>query len=195
MYRRLGLTPVSKIPIAGADMHIVVDGYNLIRQSPVLRRREAVALEEGRQALLRSLAAYRQRKGHRITVVFDGWESGFPQEARENCHGVDIIFSRRGETADEVIKRLAGGAGEEIVVVTSDRAIAQYVSHRGGTAVASDFFESRLEGADDAHPVDASSGEQEMEKESDAPRGGKQKGMAFRPSRRQRAYLNRIKKL
>ena len=38
-------------------MHIIVDGYNLIRQSDVLRGHERKSLEAGRKALIRSLAS------------------------------------------------------------------------------------------------------------------------------------------
>ena len=37
------------------------------------QRRSAPALRDGVQALLRHLAAYRQRKAHAMTVVCDGW--------------------------------------------------------------------------------------------------------------------------
>ena len=64
-------------------MHILIDGYNLIRQSVDLKRFERQSLEAGRKALIDWLSRYRQRKGHRITVVFDGWVSGSPQEERD----------------------------------------------------------------------------------------------------------------
>ncbi|MFZ4438471.1 MAG: NYN domain-containing protein [Syntrophales bacterium] len=47
-------------------MHIIVDGYNLIRQSDTFRQFEKKSLEEGRNALLRSLAGYRKLRGHHI---------------------------------------------------------------------------------------------------------------------------------
>ena len=79
-------------------MHIIVDGYNLIRQSDALRQYERISLEEGRRALVRSLADYRKLRGHRITVVFDGWEGGSPQEERDlRRRGGDHLFPPRGE--------------------------------------------------------------------------------------------------
>jgi len=81
-------------------MHIIVDGYNLIRQSDTFRQSERKSLEEGRNALIRSLAGYRKLRGHRITVVFDGWVGGSPLEERDRALGVEIIYSRLGEKAD-----------------------------------------------------------------------------------------------
>ena len=54
-------------------LEIIIDGYNLIRQSSSLKRLDAQDLEQGREALLERLIAYRQVRGHPITVVFDGW--------------------------------------------------------------------------------------------------------------------------
>jgi predicted RNA-binding protein with PIN domain len=126
-------------------MHIIIDGYNLIRQSDSLRRFERLGLEKGREELIKRLAPYRKLKGHRLTVVFDGWIGGPLREERQREAGIHIIYSRRGEKADEVIKRIARKrSGEELVVVTSDREIAQAVERSGGVAIASPEFETRM---------------------------------------------------
>ncbi len=104
-------------------MHLIIDGYNVIRQSQELQRLDARELEAGRTALLARLAAYRERCRHKITVVFDGWLGGDPKETRDRRQGMLIIYSRRGEKADEVIKRLLAAERQRAVVVTSDREI------------------------------------------------------------------------
>ena len=86
-------------------IHLIVDGYNLIRQSQELQLLDARELEAGRLALLARLAVYRERSRHKITVVFDGWLGGDLKESRDRRQGILIIYSRRGEKADEVIKR------------------------------------------------------------------------------------------
>jgi predicted RNA-binding protein with PIN domain len=174
-------------------MHIIVDGYNLIRQSDALRRCERISLEEGRLALLRSLADYRKLRGHRITVVFDGWEGGSPREARDRAGGMDIIYSRLGEKADEVIKRLVATGSEEILVVTSDREIANFAARRGKASIDSLAFAERLEriaagpSSDADIPAEAD--------EDDRLGTAKKKGPARRLSKQKRAALARIRKL
>ncbi len=174
-------------------MHIIVDGYNLIRQSDTFRQAERKSLEEGRNALIRSLIVYRRSRGHRITVVFDGWVGGSPKEERDLAGGVEIIYSRLGEKADEVIKRLLEKGSEEILVVTSDREIAVFAARRGKTAVASAEFAALLErgeggssGADDRGVGNG---------EDDDRTGLKRKGPARRLSKQKRAALARIRKL
>jgi len=173
-------------------MHIIVDGYNLIRQSDALRRYERHSLEEGRRALVLNLARYRKARGHRITVVFDGWQGGSPKEERDLAGGVEIIYSRLGEKADEVIKRILKTGSEEILVVTSDREIATFAERRGKTAIASPEFAARLDRiAAGDFPADEPGAEDDDEERS----GAKKKGPSHRLSKQKRAALARIRKL
>ncbi len=177
-------------------MHIIVDGYNLIRQSDALRRYERISLDEGRRALVRSLADYRKLRGHRITVVFDGWEGGSPTEERDCAGGVEIIYSRLGEKADEVIKRLLQTATEETMVVTSDREIATFAARRGKPAIASLDFADRLDRLAASPVSDADTpGETPEEEEDDRRNAAGKKGPARRLSRQKRTALARLRKL
>ncbi len=126
-------------------MHIIVDGYNLIRQSPALRQFEKFSLEEGRNELIRRLAHYKRLKHHRISVVFDGWIEGSPMEERSRSEGIAVIFSRRGEKADDVIKDMVMHGNEEMLVVTSDRGIIGTVTRKGTVAISSPEFEARMQ--------------------------------------------------
>lgn len=176
-------------------MHIIVDGYNLIRQSDAFRHSERKSLEEGRNALIRSLAGYRKLRGHRMTVVFDGWVGGSPTEERDLAYGVEIIYSRLGEKADEVIKRLLGKGSEEILVVTSDREIAVFATRRGKTAIASAAFDALLEqSAEGSSPADVP-GATEGDDDNDDRTGIKRKGPSRRLSKQKRTALARIRKL
>ena len=127
------------------SMLIIIDGYNLIRQSVELRRYERKGLEAGRNALLARLTEYGKIKNHQITVVFDGIQSGWAEEGRDRAGRINIIYSRHGEKADDVIKRLAAHSGEEIVVVSSDREISSYVTRLGRTSLSSPEFETILD--------------------------------------------------
>ena len=181
-------------------MHILIDGYNLIRQSDTLRRFEKTSLEEGRKALIRFLMPYRQSTGHRMTVVFDGWKAGSPMEERDREGGVDIIYSHRGQLADEVIKRIADKSGEEIIVVTSDRDIASFVEHRGGTAVPSGEFEAILQTKADKTPLPHAGADEDLaiggkDEDEDIQAGKPHKGPSKRLSRRERDYRKRVQKL
>jgi hypothetical protein len=176
-------------------MHLIIDGYNLIRQTDPLRERERSSLEEGRKALLRVLAPYRKAKHCKITVVFDGWQEGMGPEERDRQEGITVIYSRRGEKADDVIIRLAERKGEDIVVVTSDRAVAKAAESLGHTAVSSPDFASRLFLLREGDGPSPEEGEEEAHGGGWPPSGTRKKGPSRRLSKKKKQYLSRLKKL
>src|SRR3989344_5932260 len=87
-------------------LKIIIDGYNLLMTSDRFRRDLIDSFEETRKKFIENLYNYKKLKGHDITVVFDGWKSGYPTENREVISGIKVVYSRLGEKADEVIKRM-----------------------------------------------------------------------------------------
>lgn len=175
-------------------MHILIDGYNLIRQSVSLRRYEQQSLDAGRRALISWLADYRRRKDHLITVVFDGWESGPAQEERDYSSGIHIIYSSRGVKADDVIKRITASTDEEILVVSSDREIVTYAARRSKATLSSVEFESIV----NKHPSPSEDNKFPSPKDKDEEeniRTVSKKGPAHRLSRAQKQAQTKIKKL
>lgn len=122
-------------------IHLIIDGYNLLGVRGGLRG----DVEARREALIRELVGYRQRKGHPITVVFDGWRSGHPVERSEWREGIEVVYSRQGEQADVVVKRLAEKYGSDCAVVSSDHEIGNYARAHGSTVLTSGEFETRLQ--------------------------------------------------
>lgn len=116
--------------------HLIIDGYNVLGLSGRLPAR----LEPAREELLRVVASYRYRTGHHVTVVFDGWQQGQPMEQREHRAGVEVIYSKRGEKADQVIQRLVREYGSDCAVVSSDHEIVNVArSHRAMVMGAQEF--------------------------------------------------------
>jgi predicted RNA-binding protein with PIN domain len=174
-------------------MHILIDGYNLIRQSIRLRRFERQSLEAGRNALIDWLAEYRNRKDHRITVVFDGWFSGSAQEERDYSAGIHIIYSSRGVKADDVLKRITASTDEEILVVSSDREVASYATRRGKATLSSLEFESIVDKQSAAVDYETPYPKDDDEEENNRPIN--KKGPARKLSRAQRQAQTKIRKL
>lgn len=175
-------------------MHILIDGYNLIRQSIELRRFERQSLEAGRKALIDWLVGYRRRKGHAITIVFDGWINGSPQEERDYCAGIAIIYSSRGVKADDVIKRIVSVSDEEILVVSSDREITSHAARRSKAALSSLEFESIVNKCLGAQ-ADSEFFDSKNEDEEEDNRHSSKKGPARKLSRAQRLAQTKIRKL
>ena len=144
-------------------IHIIIDGYNLIRQSPELSRLDRRDLQEGRETLLDLLAAYRKIKHHKITVVFDGTDAYDLLQQRDQIKGIAVLFSRKGETADSVIKRMAAQEREGALVVSSDRDVMRFAAACKAATMGSPEFMEKLSMAawsekKGIHPDDEMSG-------------------------------------
>lgn len=98
-----------------------------------------------RQKLIERLSAYKKQKAHDITVVFDGWKGGENTETHSTEAGVKIIYSRLGETADAVIKRIIAEQ-RHYIVVSSDRDIQTHAWSHDSVPVDSEEFFEILEG-------------------------------------------------
>ncbi len=107
-------------------IHILIDGYNLIRKYPPLSQAEKADFSKGREKLLEWLSQYRRKIPNPITVVFDGGQGGERDEGRDIYKGIKVRYSPQGQTADDIIKRLVKKEGEKILVVTSDQELGSY---------------------------------------------------------------------
>lgn len=123
--------------------HVIIDGYNLLGAL----RQAGPGSESAREGFLQDLAAYGQRKGRPVTVVFDGWKHGLGTERHEHRAGVEVIYSKRGERADQVIQRLAAEYGRDCAVVSSDREIIDFAKAQGAFPIRAGEFLSLLYGA------------------------------------------------
>ena len=171
-------------------MHIIIDGYNLIRQSKALSRLDRQDIARGREALIGQLAAYRRHKPHRITVVFDGALAPELAPPRDRVKGISIVFSRGGELADSVITRMARQEREQALVVSSDQAVARTAAACGAAAIDSLEFESRMAMAAAMEGLDGSA-----EEPLDRRVSTRKKGQGRRLPKRERRTLQRASKL
>jgi len=127
-------------------LHLIIDGYNLLALLDRASGRIPLHSDTARDSLIHELAAYRHRKAHPVTVVFDGWQQGFVTERREQRSGIEVIYSRRGEKADQVIQRLASEFGSDCAVVSSDREVTRYARAQGALVIEAGEFSEKLRG-------------------------------------------------
>jgi uncharacterized protein len=114
---------------------ILVDGYNVIRNTPGLAAAERISLQHGREALLQQISARYRHTPHRVIVVFDGDGDVESTYALPGMPRGRIIFSRADESADQVIQRLSEreqAAGTSCVVVSDDIEVRAAVQAHGG---------------------------------------------------------------
>jgi len=161
---------------------IIIDGYNLIG----IQHRD---LRKEREELIRQLSAYKKLKGHDITVVFDGWKTGGHREEHLVTGGIHIIYSRLGDTADDLIRQRLMQDRKEWIVITSDREISRHAWSAGAVPVPSDLFRKRLEQSG-SHKSGCCCGNPEDD-DDDMPK----KGNAQQPSKKDKTLSRILRKL
>lgn len=120
--------------LALPQVHVIVDGYNVTKTAwPVL------PLQTQRTRILTALGGIVAQTGAEVTCVFDGATLDTPPQLSVP-RGVRVRFSPAGVSADDVIRQLAAAEpeGRPVVVVSSDREIADGVRRSGARPVRAD---------------------------------------------------------
>ncbi|MCF3961730.1 NYN domain-containing protein [Streptomyces fuscigenes] len=126
--------------LALPQTHLLVDGYNVTKTGY-----PTMPLEKQRLRLLGGLSLLAAQSGAEVTCVFDGAELAAPVLLAPP-RGVRVLFSKPGVTADELIRQLvrAEPDGRPVVVVSTDREVADGVAAAGARPVASALLLKRL---------------------------------------------------
>lgn len=114
-------------------VHLIVDGYNVSKEAW-----PSAPLEQQRTRLVAGLAGLVGGKGVETTVVFDGADL-LHTPAVPSPRAVRVRFSPPGVIADDIIRQLVAAepSGRPVVVVSTDREVAESVTKMGARSVAS----------------------------------------------------------
>ncbi|HXC99270.1 MAG TPA: NYN domain-containing protein [Verrucomicrobiae bacterium] len=128
---------------------ILIDGYSLLHAWPELAPGKPRHSAAARDELIRRLTLYRDVIGTPVTIVFDGANAGRGLSTVESTPELEILYSRSGQTADEVIERAAHrlSAYGEVLAVTDDNAERDTVIAMGGMASSCWSFIQTVESA------------------------------------------------
>lgn len=125
---------------------MLVDGYSVIHAWPELRTAKNRSLAAAREELVRRLVRFADGSGTAVAVVFDGRKSPPAESRRAAVRGVEVLFSKRNQTADEVIERCVAAAKDSaaILVVTEDGAERRMCEGLGARVADAEGFRSLL---------------------------------------------------
>lgn len=120
--------------------HLVVDGYNVTKGGY-----GELSLERQRLRLTGGLGVLAAQTGAEVTCVFDG--SDRPPIMPPAPRGVRVLFSAKGQTADDLIVAFVAAEpeGRTVVVVSTDREVADRSRRHGAFPVPSDVLLRRLQ--------------------------------------------------
>jgi predicted RNA-binding protein with PIN domain len=132
------------------------------------------SLKTRRASFLERLASYAAGRRCAVTVVFDGAKGGDEWGGEEAHAGIRVVYSRRGVEADAVILDLIETSARpaDVLLVSSDRSVADRARGLGAAVVradelagrlrpasvpriaAADIFERRVKGYSPSRPVE-----------------------------------------
>ena len=124
----------SRVPGRGTDRRrrvvktvLLIDGYNVIRRDPALRRLFEGSLESARTALIRYCAEWRSRRRDfdEMCIVFDG-DSSVEGHGPSAVGGVHVLYTASRREADDDIRMLVAERSPDrrCTVVTDDGGLA-----------------------------------------------------------------------
>lgn len=125
-------------------MPYLIDGNNVMAQRVGWHRDKPKA----RRGLMEELARFARARRVSVSVVFDGAPEAFFADG-SSYKGVRVFYSERGSNADERIKRMVEETRgrRTLVVITSDRALGDYVRRCGAQVMRSGEFRKKMEEA------------------------------------------------
>ena len=104
------------------DDVLVVDGYNIIFAWDELKAVAAENFDAARADLIRILCNYQGMRKCRVILVFDAYRVKGGPGSRDKEAGVEIVYTKEGETADSYIEKLSYELGKDhhVKVATGD---------------------------------------------------------------------------
>lgn len=132
-----------------ALVRILVDGYSLLHNWPELAPGQPRHSARAREELIYLLTRFYDATGTPVTIFFDGAGAPSGTPPPEPGAAIEVLFSRAGQTADQMIERAAHRFGDhgEVLVVTDDIAERETVIGLGGQAASCGNFIRMVETA------------------------------------------------
>jgi len=126
-------------------MLLIIDGYNLMMSAGEYGAVKGKNLSLARKRLIEDFIRYRAVRRHTVIIVFDAQDAGKQSRSEQEIDGIQVMFTRFGERADDAVVDIAErNRGLERVVVSSDNEVARSSRRRGAVVVSSEDFLDRL---------------------------------------------------
>lgn len=122
-------------------MTLIIDGYNIIGAWPDFRN--SINLQASRERLIEIICDYAGYTKDRVIIVFDAYGGDNKKRSEEKIAGVEVVYTKAGETADHYIERLVDSLCRnlsrqiEVRVATSDSIEQSIILGRGAARISS----------------------------------------------------------
>lgn len=117
---------------------IIIDGYNILnsweKYIPFLK----LSFENARNELIYDMGEFSKLIAIELLLVFDAYKINFSQSF-ERIKGIEVVYTRQNETADQFIEKKIDELGRKIsvLVATDDTLIQKLATQRGAEVLTS----------------------------------------------------------
>jgi predicted RNA-binding protein with PIN domain len=129
--------------------YLIIDGHSIIFAWKDLRILHDHSQLAAREKLIHRMTGYQDCTGERVIIVFDG--KGTKTESHCEQDGIQVFFSKKGVSADQIIERLVGkyGRKKKITIASRDKAVLDTCSSFGALAISPNSLREFLETAEE----------------------------------------------
>jgi predicted RNA-binding protein with PIN domain len=129
--------------------YLIIDGHSIIFAWKDLRILHDHSQLAAREKLIHRMTGYQDCTGERVIIVFDG--KGTKTESHCEQDGIQVFFSKKGVSADQIIERLVGkyGRKKKITIASRDKAVLDTCSSFGALAISPNSLREFLENAEE----------------------------------------------
>ena len=126
--------------------YLLVDGYNVIFAWDELAELAQTNVDAARMRLAEELANYRGFRGCSVILVFDAYRVKGHQTEYVRWHGIDIVYTKEAETADQYIEKTAHDMSKKyaVTVATSDRLEQMIIFGEGASRLSSRELQAEI---------------------------------------------------
>ena len=130
---------------------MLVDGYNIIFAWKELRELAEVNIDSARDKLIEVLVNYQGYKACRLLLVFDAYRVKGGRESIVKYAGIDVIYTKEAETADEYIAKTGKKLASEgrVTVATSDSLVQMIIFGSGAIRMSANELENEIRYAEE----------------------------------------------
>lgn len=117
---------------------IIIDGYNILNAWEKYKPFLNLSFENARNELIYDMGEFSKLIGIDLLLAFDAYKINF-KGTSEIIKGIEVIYTKQNETADQYIEKKLDEIGRKILVSvgTDDTLIQKLVTQRGGIVLTS----------------------------------------------------------
>lgn len=121
-----------------SESWLLVDGYNILHEWPGIKDHLDENFDQARDFLVNRLSEFSALIDSRLIVVFDAYKVKGGKRSIQKVAGINVVFTREVETADEYIEKLTHEKrpNDQVIIATSDAPI-QLIAFKEGALILS----------------------------------------------------------